>query len=285
MASSAICGRRRSRDPVAGRLALAVGILISLQVGPAARGEPDQAGIRRARAIAGKGFAAYDRHDYAAAVALFSRAYELAPEPGLLYNIAQAYRQIGPSACEEALDYYRRFLATPESAHGQVTQETIEARITEMEACVERRQAASAKEPAARQPGEVVAPTLDGPSADPPDRDSGRRKAGWVVTGAGSATLALAAVAGAVALHRRSQLHDGCRGGVCPPELSDEVSSYDRWRYTAFVSGGAGAVALGVGIWMLVTSRRPETEADEGVVAHRVMPWVEPHALGVSLWF
>ena len=51
------------------------------------------------------------------------------------------------------------------------------------------------------------------------------------------------------------------------------------------MSGGAGAVALGVGIWMLVTSRRPETEADEGVVAHRVMPWVEPHALGVSLWF
>jgi hypothetical protein len=281
MASSAICGRRRIREPVAGRLALAVGILISLQVVPAARAEPDQSTMRRARAIAVQGFAAYDRHDYAAAVALFSRAYELAPEPGLLYNIAQAYRQIGPSACEKALDHYRRFLATPESAHGQVTRETIDARISEMEACVERRKSDSTREPA--EAAAVSAPGIE-PVDQPPD-DRARRTAGWVVTGAGSATLALAAVAGAIALHRRSQLHDGCRGGVCPPELSDEVTSYDRWRYTAFVAGGAGAVAVGVGVWMLVTSPRTATGTDSQVTAHRVAPWVAPNAVGVSLWF
>lgn len=64
----------------------------------------------KARQLAEKGRAAHNAGDYAAAVAAFKEAYVLAPSPGLLFNIAQAYRLAGD--CDEAAWMYRRFLDT-----------------------------------------------------------------------------------------------------------------------------------------------------------------------------
>jgi hypothetical protein len=284
MGSSATCGRRTTSRRRSGSRALA-GVLALLLLLPLTAGaSPDPDDVARARAIARQGFAAYDRKEYAAAISLFARAYELAPEAGLLYNIAQAYRQIGPSACDEALTYYRRFLGEPESARGRVTRETIDARISEMEACVERRRSdAQIAEPGAEASanlGPDSSLALDG-SEPEPRRDSGRRTAGWIIAGAGGATLGLAVIAGSMALKRRGELDDSCSGGVCPPDYDDEVASYDRWRYTAFVAGGAGAVAVGVGVWMLMTSDRGGSRSGRRAAA----PWVGRGTVGVSLWF
>jgi tetratricopeptide (TPR) repeat protein len=64
----------------------------------------------KARQLAERGRAAHNAGDYAAAVAAFKEAYVLAPSPGLLFNIAQAYRLAGN--CDEAAWMYRRFLDT-----------------------------------------------------------------------------------------------------------------------------------------------------------------------------
>jgi tetratricopeptide (TPR) repeat protein len=64
----------------------------------------------KARQLAERGRAFHNAGDYNAAVSAFKEAYVLAPSPGLLFNIAQAYRLAGN--CDEAAWMYRRFLDT-----------------------------------------------------------------------------------------------------------------------------------------------------------------------------
>lgn len=57
----------------------------------------------------GEGQAAYDRADYATAIAKWQRSYQLSGESGLLFNLAQARRLSGD--CPGALATYKKFLA------------------------------------------------------------------------------------------------------------------------------------------------------------------------------
>lgn len=70
---------------------------------------PDQIPTK-ARELVERGRAAHDAGKYDAAVSAFKEAYVLAPSPGLLFNIAQAYRLGGN--CDESAWMYRRFLDT-----------------------------------------------------------------------------------------------------------------------------------------------------------------------------
>jgi tetratricopeptide (TPR) repeat protein len=65
---------------------------------------------QKARELADQGRAFHDAGEYMKAVAAFKEAYVLAPSPGLLFNIAQAYRLAGD--CDDAAWMYRRFLDT-----------------------------------------------------------------------------------------------------------------------------------------------------------------------------
>jgi hypothetical protein len=56
-----------------------------------------------------RGVALFNDSKYAEALAEFQRAYEIAPHPLVLYNIASCHRQMSHYA--EAVNYYRRFLA------------------------------------------------------------------------------------------------------------------------------------------------------------------------------
>src|SRR6185295_17537727 len=56
----------------------------------------------------------YDVEKYEEAIEAFKQAYVLSPNPGLLYNIAQAYRLWGH--CRDSLNYYRRYLAQKPNA-------------------------------------------------------------------------------------------------------------------------------------------------------------------------
>ena len=65
---------------------------------------------QKARELAEQGRAYHDAGEYMKAIAAFKEAYVLAPSPGLLFNIAQAYRLAGD--CDDAAWMYRRFLDT-----------------------------------------------------------------------------------------------------------------------------------------------------------------------------
>src|SRR5215211_2743036 len=80
----------------------------------------------------------YNLGKFDTAVDLYTKAYEEWPEPGFLFNIAQAYRQAGN--CKQALFFYKRFLSLKASdpskplAAGLRTE--VEARIAELAECV-----------------------------------------------------------------------------------------------------------------------------------------------------
>ncbi|HET7505077.1 MAG TPA: hypothetical protein VFK02_28860 [Kofleriaceae bacterium] len=73
--------------------------------GPAAK-TPEQ---REAERHFQSGVALFKESKYAEALAEFERAYEVSPQPLVLYNIAGCHREL--SHYREAVDYYRRFLA------------------------------------------------------------------------------------------------------------------------------------------------------------------------------
>ena len=65
-----------------------------------------------------EGQTAYDRTDYATAIARWHAAYELSGEPSLLFDVAQAQRLSGD--CSAALETYEHFVAIdPDPTSGQ----------------------------------------------------------------------------------------------------------------------------------------------------------------------
>lgn len=77
-----------------------------------------------------RGLAAFKDRDYTAARSEFLRAYDLRPEPIILFNVAQTYRL--ELDAEQALIYYRRFLA--ESKISEDLREEAQAYVTALEA-------------------------------------------------------------------------------------------------------------------------------------------------------
>ena len=342
MASSAICGppadrpdplRRRGRTACAWALVLALALLALAGTARPATAQPHRSGHHPtarpddhgrapaadpdARSLAQQGFAAYDRKDYAAAIQLFARANQLDPAPGLLFNIAQSYRQLGSAGCAPALEYYQRYLdaLTDRGRHGP---ESVRARIVEMKACVDAHdhagagagqdQAGSAP-PGTTRPGDRdgdrarprPAPAGGGPHpasvpgraalvAGPTPPDPGaraRRRAGWIVVSGGGAALATAAVTGLLAIERESSLSSRCDATVCPSSLASDVTSYNRLRVTAVVSGAIGAAAVATGVWLLVSShsREASSPAARPQAARHVTPWIGRHSAGLAWTF
>ncbi len=79
---------------------------------PAAGAELPEQAKSQARQKYTEGNTAYAQGDFRQALVDFTRAYQLAPLPGFLFNVAQCHRQLG--AFERAAFYYRRYLALSE---------------------------------------------------------------------------------------------------------------------------------------------------------------------------
>jgi hypothetical protein len=79
------------------------------------------------------GVALYKEAKYAEALAEFERAYEIAPHPLVLYNIATCHREL--SRYGEAVRYYRRFL---DEGKGKVPQKRLDEAKTELDAVLAR---------------------------------------------------------------------------------------------------------------------------------------------------
>jgi tetratricopeptide (TPR) repeat protein len=88
--------------------------------------------VVRARQLSDAGLDQFRRGDYRAALEVFKRSYELAPDPALLFDMAQAHRKLGQ--CAAALEDYRQFLAAVDQR--TATQVKVAEHIEQMEACV-----------------------------------------------------------------------------------------------------------------------------------------------------
>jgi tetratricopeptide (TPR) repeat protein len=81
---------------------------------------PDQI-PERARQLADRGRSLHDAGEYSQAIVAFKEAYVLAPSPGLLFNLAQAYRLAGK--CDDAAWMYHRYLDTNPGAQARILAE------------------------------------------------------------------------------------------------------------------------------------------------------------------
>jgi len=93
-----------------------------------ADGEADDGTTKAARAHYEAGTTQYNLGRFEEAIGEYRKAYELKNDPVFLFNIAQAYRQLGHA--DRALFFYRRYLSTaPDSPH----RDEVQTRIAEIE--------------------------------------------------------------------------------------------------------------------------------------------------------
>lgn len=109
-----------------------------------------------------KGMSLIAQQQYESGIDELLAAYAIKPHPNVLFNIARAYADAGQLA--EALDYYRRYLASnpPDSASVRATIARLEAAEREAEAT------ATAERTAQAANAGVLGPVLPGPGASQP---------------------------------------------------------------------------------------------------------------------
>jgi hypothetical protein len=147
-----------------GRLVL-VGIVLVASL----LGRPAEAGnVDEARAYLDKATAAFALNRYADAAQNFEKAFELKPDPAVLYNAAQAHRLAGNK--ERALALYQSYLRT----YGKKEKRAeIESRIEELKQAIEQDKAVATSPPVTTEPtgaaqGEATAPSPAAPAAAAP---------------------------------------------------------------------------------------------------------------------
>lgn len=166
-----------------------------------------------ARELSDQALRQYQQGQYDAAIESFMGAFALSNNPGLLFNVAQAYRLKGD--CEHARDYYQRFLsAVPETP----LKASVERRAAEMKTCSESSSATAAAVPRATTAGaDAVAATTTTttaarPSLDltPPTLEASpkRRAVAWTLRGSAAALLVSSAVFGALSWNAYQDAND-----------------------------------------------------------------------------
>lgn len=248
--------------------------LLFASVAASAQVSPDTIPAK-ARTLSDQGRAFHDAGDYTRAIAAFTLAYAMAPKPGLLFNLAQAYRLRG--SCDDAALMYRRYLATNPSPQGRAL---AEAHLATVERC--------RHQPASRVAGEAApsissrAPRHTRPTTGTASRPSStariEKNVGVGLTVAGSVALGVAAYY-AVRAHNAA---------------SDVTEAYDqhaRWQDIApldargktaatsaqiFGIGGGLGVAGGVVMYLIGkhTDRPPVSVAPTVHGVEVSMSWV-----------
>jgi tetratricopeptide (TPR) repeat protein len=197
-----------------------------------------------ARDLSDQALRQYQQGDFDAAIESFTGAYALSNNPGLLFNVAQAYRLKGD--CERARDYYQRYVsAVPETA----LKPSLERRVAEMEACLKKGGAKSTiAATEAPRPGDaaaVVATTARPTPRDvapPPEASTKKRAAVWALRGSGVALLASSAVFGALSwdAHRDFDNAPTMRAGM---EANDRYKTDTTLTWT-FAATGLACVVI-----------------------------------------
>lgn len=209
----------------------------------------------KARTLSDRGRAFHDAGDYASAIAAFTLAYAMAPKPGLLFNLAQAYRLQG--SCDDAALMYRRYLATNPSPQGRAL---AEAHLATVERCVHA--------PASRVVGEVA----PGSFAAQEPRDplatgtaSGGSSTAAIEKDVGVGLTVVGGLALGVAAYYAVRAHDAAR---------DVTAAYDRhapWQdiapldargktaaATAQIFGIGGGLGVAGGVVMYLIGKHTE---------------------------
>ena len=212
-------------------------ILPLVLLGLAAQPASDES---RARAfeLAEESETAYREGRFDASAALLAQAYELDPDPILLFNLARVLDDAG--RFEEALRTYRSYLA---EANPPRDRARIEARVHILERLIRERESAS-REPAPPAPSSEQAALLrvQGPSPSPASWGP------WVAMGTGAASAIAGTIFAVLAEDHQSQAEDEPIQ-IRAQDALDTAETYGTVRTVTWIAGGA--LLAGGLIWLL----------------------------------
>jgi tetratricopeptide (TPR) repeat protein len=181
----------------------------------------------------------YFRGDYRGAMSLLTQAYEIFPEPVLLYNMGRTAERLGET--ETALQAYRRYLAAEPQAENR---SAVEGRISELQA--------SSEPHGQTPPHNSSSVTAAHPAPKPPSESTRNRGVSlWPVTvaAAGGALLATSAVLWSEARTRHADAIDDPEA-MSAQALEESAKHLTRLTNVTLVTG---ATLFGAGIaWGIV---------------------------------
>ena len=243
-----VYGIARSRSIVL--LIGALAVLSALAPPPASA----QSARERALSLFEDSAVAYREGRFSEAAAALGQAYELFPEPVLLYNLARALEADGQ--LEAARDAYEDFLEespdAEQAAPSRARLEVIARLISERDALREAAETRPPPDPQATEPA-PRAPPEPTPSASGPDTT-----APWLVL----VSSAAVAVTGAVLLGVASARYDA----AATEPVHASAASMEREAYVLRDAGAAllaiGGVAMSASIvWLIVASAEGSSES------------------------
>jgi tetratricopeptide (TPR) repeat protein len=229
---------------------------------------PRAADVERAEAYAADAYDAYQRKDYASAVALYRKAYEAAPTADILFNIARIY-DIGLGDRSLAMLFYQDYVVDPEAEDDRI--EVAFERIGQLQAAeraANEQHSAPPPSPPSAAPAPVTAPVRARPSADveliEPSAPWTSLRVGGIVAGTvGLVSIGIGAGFGVAALSDASTAREYCDGDVCSSQRGvDAVHSATKSADIATVSFALGGALVAVGGLLLWLDDGPSSPAD-----------------------
>jgi len=243
--------------------ALAGATLALIVLGARAEAHPSEA-----ERLYKEGQGAYDERRYDAALALWQRSYELSQLPGLLFNLAQAYRLRSEGGdCARAVESYRKFvLLDPGSPRRAIA----ESWIRELEECA--KPAPSDDQPAAQKPrptdSETGSPRRGGAGTGAeagavqsraPGGGAPERVAGLIVGSGGAAAALVGVYFGDRARRLGDEVSRACAQGCVWTSIASKDAEGRAAERRQWILYGVGAGGLLVGAALYYLGAREPT--------------------------
>jgi len=213
--------------------------VLAVSIGTAFEAAAQDKPKETAEQLADQGYASYEAGKYTDAIAFYMKAFQVAGDARLLYNIASIYdRKLHDRALAE--DFYRRYLRSTTTEPSLVKKAN--ERLTELKN--ERETLKENGDAPTRAP--AAPPSKSEPA--PPSGSSSMRTAGIVVGVAGLALVGVGAGFGLSASSKADEVARDCPNDRCvvPDAVGKrDDASRDATLSTIFVGAGLAAVAGG----------------------------------------
>jgi hypothetical protein len=240
-------------------------------------------GVAEAERSAAQAYDAFQRRDYASAVALYQRAFEAAPSADALFNIARVY-DLGLRDRPLAITFYRRYVSDPGATPERIKRAN--ERLTELREAEAAELSTRPAAPQAMQPAAAGAPAR-APASAPLGQDSGNDWSGLKIAAlasgaAGAVLLSVGAGFGISLLSTAERANRECDGNDCSSQRgvgAARAAARDaRWANWGLGVGG-GLLAGATLMWLL----DPGAEQAAPPASMKLSPIAGAGELGVAL--
>lgn len=240
--------------------------------------------VKKAEKYAADAYTAYEKKDYASAVALYVKALELSPSADMVYNIAKIY-DTKLSDRTLAMNFYRRYISEPGAEPERVREAN--QRIAELKeaelAAAEKPEAPAVGEKAKVGSSETPEPK-PAPAAPQPSGMTGLQTTGLVLGGIGLVGVGVGAFFGLGAMSDNNTAKDYCDGNACTDQKGVNAAKDAKSKATISTIGfGAGGALLASGLILLLAGGSSSKERPPSMAGLSLVPAAGPRAVGLSL--